>query len=94
MVEYKKGYFAKSKAGHDKGKVYIIIEGTDQTGSLEVVMVTDGDLKPVEKPKKKKTKHIQVIMKCDNNINDRITNGQEIRNEDIRRAIKDYIKIG
>ena len=91
MVEYKKGYFAKSKAGHDKGKTYIIIEGTLETGSEEIVMVTDGDLKPLENPKKKKTKHIQVVHLMDELIGEKLQNGQEIRNEDKRKAIKTYI---
>lgn len=91
MVEYRKGYFARSKAGHDKGKTYVIIEGTYETGSEEIVVVTDGDLKPLEKPKKKKTKHIQVIHTCDHVLADKMKDGQEIRNEDIRRAIKEYL---
>lgn len=92
MVEYKKGYFARSKAGHDKGKVYIIIEGTRQTGKEDIVMVSDGDLKPTEKPKRKRTKHLQIILKQDEMIRARITDGQDIRNEDIKRAIENYIR--
>ena len=58
MVEYKKGYFARSKAGHDKGKTYIIIEGT-QTGRPEdFVFLVDGECKLLENPKKKNIKHL------------------------------------
>ncbi len=91
MVEYKKGYFARSKAGHDKGKTYIIIEGTRETGKEDIVMVSDGALKPIEKPKRKRTKHLQIILKTDEVIWTKMTNGQEIRNEDIKRAIENYI---
>ena len=91
MVEYKKGYFAKSKAGHDKGKTYIIIEGTRETGHDDYVMVTDGDLKPLEKPKKKKTKHLQVVLHCSSILEDIIIHGQELKNEDIKKAIQSYI---
>lgn len=91
MVEYKKGYFARSKAGHDKGKTYIIIEGTRETGKEDIVMVSDGELKPIEKPKRKRTKHLQIILKTDEAIWTKMTNGQEIRNEDIKRAIENYI---
>ena len=91
MVEYKKGYFARSKAGHDKGKTYIIIEGTRETGKEDIVMVSDGALKPIEKPKRKRTKHLQIVLKTDEAIWTKITNGQEIRNEDIKRAIENYI---
>ena len=91
MVEYKKGYFARSKAGHDKGKTYIIIEGTRETGEEDIVMVSDGELKPIEKPKRKRTKHLQIILKTDEMIRAKLTDGQEIRNEDIKRAIENYI---
>ena len=91
MVEYKKGYFARSKAGHDKGKTYIIIEGTRETGKEDIVMVSDGELKPIEKPKRKRTKHLQIILKTDEAIWTKMTSGQEIRNEDIKRAIENYI---
>lgn len=90
MVEYKKGYFAKSKAGHDKGKIYIIIEETLSTGKGDFVYLTDGELKPIDNPKKKRIKHIQVIMTCDEQIDSLIRDGQVIRNEDIKRAIKAY----
>ena len=92
MVEYKKGYFAKSKAGHDHGKIYIIIEGTQETGKEDFVMVADGVTKTMEKPKKKRTKHLQIILKCDQGIFDKMTNGQEIKDEDIKAAIGNYMK--
>ena len=41
------GMFATSKAGHDMGKLYIIIKENE-----EYVYLTDGRLKPVEAPKK------------------------------------------
>lgn len=92
MVEYKKGYFARSIAGHDKGKMYIIIEGTHETGKEDLVYLTDGDLKPLDKPKKKKIKHIQVVKTSDPRIEELIQHGQEIRDKDIKRAIKTYSK--
>ena len=52
------GWMAKSLAGHDKDKIYIIIEETK-----ECVWLCDGELKKLENPKRKKCKHIQVIKK-------------------------------
>ena len=52
------GWMACSLAGHDKNKIYIIIEETD-----EYVWLSDGDIRPVEKPKRKRKKHIQIIKK-------------------------------
>lgn len=80
-----KGMFATSKAGHDKGKLYIIIEEDE-----EYVYLADGRLKPVEAPKKKKKKHIQIIKATDEVIALLIEEKKQIRNEEVKRAIKEY----
>lgn len=79
------GKFATSKAGHDKKKLYIIIKEDD-----EYVYLVDGDLKPLDKPKKKSKKHIQIINRVDENIQNKLELKQIIYNEDIKRAIKLY----
>ena len=47
------GMFAVSKAGHDKGRMYIIMK---EEG--EYVYLADGKTRTIENPKKKKKKHI------------------------------------
>ena len=54
----KKGMLAKSKAGHDKEKVYVIYD-VDET----YVYLVDGRIRLLENPKRKKRKHVQVIVK-------------------------------
>ncbi len=56
MERFEKGMLVKSKAGHDKGKIYVIAD-MDET----YVYVVDGRLKKLESPKKKKYRHVQVI---------------------------------
>ena len=51
-----KGMLAKSKAGHDKGKTYIIYEA-DET----YVYLVDGMIRKIDNPKRKKHKHVQLI---------------------------------
>lgn len=72
------GDFARSKAGHDKDKIYVIIEEDD-----EYVYLADGELRKTDRPKKKKKKHIQLI--CNRQQPEIKT-----QNEAIRRAIKIY----
>ena len=79
------GKFATSKAGHDKTKLYIIINE-----DLEYVYLVDGDLKTLDKPKKKSKKHIQIINKVDEAIQNKLETKAIIYNEDIKRAIKLY----
>ena len=83
MQEIRKGMFARSLAGHDAGKLYVVWE-TDQ----QYLYLTDGRLRKTDNPKKKKKKHIQVDYTVAPVISDRISSGREIRDEDIRKAIR------
>ena len=56
MERFECGMLAKSKAGHDKGHVYVILNA-DET----YVYLVDGIIRTLDKPKKKKKKHIQII---------------------------------
>jgi len=47
---------ARSKAGHDKGKVYVVVSETETE-----LYLADGDLKKLAAPKKKNRRHAQVI---------------------------------
>ena len=77
MELYRTGNLAKSKAGHDKDKIYVIIRETD-----EYVYLCDGDLRKIDNPKKKSKKHVQPI-KSDN--------ADCANNEIIRELIRHYI---
>lgn len=88
------GWMAGSLAGHDKNKIYIIIEETQ-----DYVLLCDGDIRLLDNPKRKKKKHIQVIKK--NIDKDLAVVLQERKdgnsksnpvtiNETIKRAIKLY----
>lgn len=51
------GRFAVSNAGRDKGRVFLIVETPDKN----YVMLSDGLLRKIEKPKRKKLKHIKLL---------------------------------
>ena len=48
------GMLARSKAGHDKDRIYVIIRTED-----EFVYVADGDLRPLRHMKRKNARHLQ-----------------------------------
>ena len=79
------GQYATSKAGHDKDTLYVIIaeEG-------DFVELSDGRLKPVDRPKKKRRKHIQIINKT---VDEALLSALQQRrasNEQIKRALRQY----
>ena len=79
-----KGYFASSKAGHDKGTVYMILESDDV-----YVYLSDGKLRPTDKLKKKKLKHVQLIKQKDSDLADVI----EIEGKVVEKLPNAFFKV-
>lgn len=81
------GMLAFSKAGHDKQAVYMI------TGEeAEYVYLCDGKRRTMENPKKKNKKHIQPVKKYgDSSVGERIRCGLPVRDEEIKKVIKDFM---
>ena len=75
--------FARSLAGHDKGKLYIVtaVDG-------EFVYLAGGKIRPTTNPKKKKRRHIQPEFTIPEIISESLASGQVIQDEEIRKAIK------
>ena len=79
-------FFAKTKAGHDTNQIYFLLKEDE-----EYVYLVNGTTKPLEKPKKKNRKHIQLIK----NLPIEVTGVMEagMTNENVKRAIKIYQKL-
>ena len=71
---------ARSLAGHDRKKIYVIIKDED-----EYVYLADGRGRTTDRPKRKNRKHIQIISKVQIEPQD---NGYQ--DLEIRRIIKKY----
>ena len=56
MERWEEGMLARSLAGHDKEKVYVITKIEDA-----YVYLSDGKNRKTDNPKKKKKKHVQLI---------------------------------
>ena len=79
MVMYEAGMLARSKAGHDKAKMYIIKEVDDT-----YVYLVDGRIRTLVHPKKKKKKQVQIVHGT--------YNMKELDDAGIRKLIKDWMK--
>ncbi len=77
------GQVVISKAGRDVGKIFIVTEIID----ANYVYISDGDLRRVENPKKKKIKHLVITKDIIDTIVQKISSDIRITNADIRKAI-------
>jgi len=78
------GQIVKSKAGHDKGCVFFVVEVLDD----DYVLIADGDRRKYDSPKKKKVKHLQPYNKVNDVISEKIRSGLRIENIDLQRELE------
>ena len=54
-IPLEKGRVARSMAGRDEGRLLVVLEEVDD----DFVFTADGDLRTLERPKKKRRKHLK-----------------------------------
>ena len=82
------GKLAVSRAGNDKGRLYLIIKEEPP-----YLLLTDGKHRKKEAPKKKKRKHVGVILHLPEAVREYKSDKQEeLTDADIRRIIRLYEK--
>lgn len=79
------GQIVLSKCGRDKNRYFIVV-GMDETKNY--VFLADGDMRKIEKPKKKKIKHVTPLLLKDDEIRDKLLSGKKISNAELRKHIK------
>ena len=86
MVTYpaQVGRVAVSKAGRDTGRVFVIKQVID----TYYVYIVDGDLRKMDRPKKKKLKHLKLTEDVLDNIADKLKEGTKVFDAEIRSAIR------
>jgi ribosomal protein L14E/L6E/L27E len=86
MVSYpvQVGRIAVSKAGRDTGRVFVILEVID----TYYVYIVDGDLRKMDRPKKKKLKHLKLTENVLSSIAEKLTEGTKVFDAEIRSAIR------
>jgi ribosomal protein L14E/L6E/L27E len=60
------------------------------SGDCDFVYLIDGKLRKIEKPKKKKIKHVQFTKFVDNEIKHKLDNNLYLLDADIRKALEAY----
>ncbi len=83
--EIKVGQVVKSKAGRDKDRFFIVIGIVDE----QYVLIADGDLRKIDKPKQKKIKHLFVYNNIiSDEVRKRISGNEKINNLFLRRELE------
>ncbi len=79
------GQVVYSKCGRDKRKPFIISKVDEN-----YLYLIDGDLRTVEKPKKKKDKHVQITHHVIDEIACKLINNVLVKNSDFKKALEGF----
>ena len=71
-----------STAGRDQGELFYVIEA-DET----YVMLANGKDRTLEKPKRKKRKHIRKVLRAETRVAAKLLNGDKVLNSELRRDL-------
>lgn len=77
------GQIVISRAGRDSGKTFVVIKVIDDM----YVQISDGDLRRIEKPKKKKIKHLVSNGDKAESLQEKLNNNTRISNSEIRKVL-------
>lgn len=80
------GRFVWSKAGRDKGKLFIIVDIADDNH----VLIADGALRRISNPKKKKLKHLNITNVSDEYISQAVLMKKKLHDADLQKAVLRY----
>ena len=72
----------RSTAGRDQGELFYVI-GTDPV----YLSLANGKDRKLEKPKRKKRKHIQKVLRSETRVAEKLRNGDKVLNSELRRDL-------
>ena len=71
-----------STAGRDEGEWFYVI-GEDQ----DCLMLANGKDRPLDKPKRKKRKHVEKVLRSETRVADKLRLGDKVLNSELRRDL-------
>ena len=80
------GMVVRSKAGRDTGGWFVVISTEG-----EYAYLVNGEQRKLDRPKKKKLKHLQVTTYVSEFIANKVNSGTKVTNQEVRKALADYL---
>ena len=71
-----------STAGRDQGKLFYVIA---QDGDF--LILANGKDRPLDRPKRKKRKHVQKVLRSETRVAEKIRSGDKVLNGELRRDL-------
>lgn len=84
-MEIGKSDVVQSIAGRDQGKLFYVIE-TDGA----YVLIANGKDRKIEKPKRKKQKHVRKVPRIQTRVAGKLLSGEKVLNSELRRDLAQF----
>jgi ribosomal protein L14E/L6E/L27E len=81
------GTVARSKAGRDAGRLFVVCGILDDA----FVLIADGDLRKAGKPKRKRSKHLEPVGQVEDRLAKRLAEGAKIADREYREALAAFV---
>ena len=78
------GRVCTSRAGHDKGRAFLIVAIADENH----VLICDGETRKLARPKKKKLSHLHIEPQKADEIAKKFAESKEVLDADVRKALQ------
>lgn len=72
----------KSTAGRDKGKYFFVLDVEE-----EFLLLADGKTRKLERPKRKKRRHIALAARVQCRAAEKMKSGERVTNSELRKAL-------
>ena len=82
LLELSIGNVVVSLAGRDRGKLFYVIETEDA-----YLLLANGKDRTIEKPKRKKRKHAQKVLRSETRVAEKLRNGDNVLDSELRRDL-------
>ena len=79
------GSIVQSKAGRDQGRLFLVVGEVDD----DFVLIANGELRRMDRLKKKRRKHLKPTGKVVQALADRISNGEKVEDHELRAWLRE-----
>ena len=79
------GSIVQSKAGRDQGRLFLVVEEVDD----DFVMIANGDLRKMDRLKKKRRKHLKPTGTVVSALRDRLSKGEKVEDHELRAWLRE-----
>ena len=83
-MDINKGDIVLSTAGRDKGNIFYVVDVADSS----YVYIADGIIRKIDRPKRKKIKHLKLLSNEDTRIRQKLLANEKVYDAELRKSVR------